>query len=351
MIPIRTPLTELLSIDYPIVQAPMAGGPTTAELVAAVSNAGALGSLGAAVSSPENIRQDVARIRALTDAPFAVNLFILDDIVPDETVIAAVNARLAPLRKELGIPTPPTPTRFAEDNAAQFQALIDLAPPVASFTFGILSEAQVRQLQRVGTRVVGTATTVAEALAWEHVGADAVCMQGIEAGGHRGTFLNPHEALDTGVMALVPLAAHAVKIPLIAAGGIMDGRGIKAALTLGASAAQLGTAFLCCPESGASALWKATLQAAGADSTELSRAFTGRSARALTNRFIREFRDERAIAPYPIQNILTRDIRSAAAAKGIVDFPSYWAGQGVGAIRSMPAAALVETLMREAHEA
>lgn len=342
-----TRLTDLLGIRWPLIQAPMAGGPTTSELVAAVSNAGALGSLGAALSSPSAMREDVARIRSLTSAPFAVNLFILDPIVADDADIDASQAALSGYRQELGLAPPTRPTRFAEDNASQFEALVELAPPVASFTFGILSERDVERLQRAGSKVFGTATSVAEALAWERVGADAVCLQGIEAGGHRGSFLEADGADDLGVFALVASARRSTKIPLIAAGGIMEGRELRAALQLGADAGQLGTAFLCCPESGASALWKATLQEAGPDSTELTRAFTGRYARALTNRFTREFREERAIAPYPIQNVLTREIRQAAAAAGRTEFLSYWAGQGVDGVRPISAQALVELLMRE----
>lgn len=345
---IHTAFTERFGIRYPLVQAPMAGGPTTAQLVAAVSNAGALGGLGAAVLSPDAMRDQVAAVRALTHAPFLVNLFILDDIHADEATIQRAQERLAPLREELAIPTPPVPTRFAENNRAQIDTLIELAPPIASFTFGILSKDDVERFHAVGSQVVGTATTVAEAKAWEAVGADAICVQGIEAGGHRGTFLDPLEAADTGIMTLIPLVARAVSIPVIAAGGLMDGRAIGAALLLGAHAAQLGTAFLCCPESGCSELWKQTLRNAGPDSTELTRAFTGRYARALTNRFIRDFRpDADNIPAYPIQNILTRDIRTAAAAAGRTEFLSYWAGQGVGMIRSLPAGELVETLMTE----
>ncbi|WP_241170930.1 NAD(P)H-dependent flavin oxidoreductase, partial [Serratia marcescens] len=197
-------------------------------------------------------------------------------------------------------------------------------------------------------RVIGTATTVAEARAWEEAGADFVCVSGSEAGGHRPTFLGDIEQSCVGLMALLPQVVAAVKIPVIAAGGIMNGRGIAAARLLGAQAAQLGTAFLCSPESGIAEAWRAALRNAGDDSTRLTRAFSGRPARGIVNDFMCQMRAEEAqILPYPVQNALTGDIRQAAAKAGRGEFMSLWAGQGVGLARPMPAAELVATLAAE----
>ncbi|MEX8520299.1 MAG: NAD(P)H-dependent flavin oxidoreductase [Leptothrix sp. (in: b-proteobacteria)] len=347
-----TSLTALLGIEHPIIQAPMAGGATTPELVAAVSNAGGLGSFAAATLSPAAIREGVARIRALTDRPFNVNLFVLDDSYqPDAATLARAQARLAPYRAELGLATPATPARYCEDPRAQLATLLALAPPVVSFTFGILDAATVQAFQRAGSRVMGTATTAAEALAWQNVGADLVCAQGAEAGGHRGTFLsNDFDAASIGLMALLPAVAAAVQIPVVAAGGLMDGRGIAAVLALGAHGVQLGTAFLACPESGIAAPWKDAVLNAGRDSrlTRLTRSFSGRPARGLVNRFMDELKSvEAELPPYPVQNLLTQDIRAAAARLGRPELMSLWAGQGVAQTRALPAAELMAALLRE----
>ncbi|SDS45193.1 NAD(P)H-dependent flavin oxidoreductase [Pseudomonas oryzae] len=340
--------TALVGVRHPLIQAPMAGGATTPELVAAVSNAGALGSFAAATLAPAAIREGVARVRQLTDRPFNVNLFILDEPAPSDEEVARAQARLDPLRAELGLPPGGRPTRFCEDNRAQLETLLELAPPVVSFTFGILDAATVARFHAVGSLVMGTATTVAEARAWQAVGADLVCAQGCEAGGHRGSFLGDPQQACLGLLALLPQLAAAVNIPVVAAGGLMDGRGIAASLLLGAQAAQLGTAFLCCPESGIPAIWKEAIRAARDDSTRLTRAFSGRFARGITNDFMRRFAaEEEQIPAYPVQNALTADIRQAALRQGRSEYLSLWAGQGAGMARSLPAAELVQTLMAE----
>lgn len=338
-----------LGLDLPIVQAPMAGGATTPALVAAVSNAGGLGSYGAALLSPEAMAEGVAQVRALTDRAFGVNLFVLDMPSPSASELDAAQLRLAPYRAALGLESSAAlPERFCEDNRAQLEALIELAPPVASFTFGVLDETTVTRLRRAGSFVVGTATTVAEALAWEAAGADAVCVQGSEAGGHRGTFLGDFEQSNIGLMALVPQAAAALRVPVLGAGGIMNGRGIAATLLLGAQATQLGTAFLCCPESGIDPVWKAAIRNARDDSTRLTRVFSGRYARGIVNGFMESLRDcEAEIPAYPVQNVLTGDIRRAATSLGRTEFMSLWAGQGAPMVRDLPAAELVGALGRE----
>ncbi|HRI51082.1 MAG TPA: nitronate monooxygenase [Pseudomonadota bacterium] len=340
-------LKELL---IPIIQAPMLGASTPA-MAAAVSRAGGLGSLAPGLSA-DAMAQAAATVRAATDRPFAMNLFVLGPTTPVAAEVAQAVAVLTPYYATLGLPPPTAPARWAEDFAAQFQALLACRPAVASFTFGCLTAEQVSSLHAVGTAVVGTATTVAEARAWAAVGADAICAQGCEAGGHRGSFLAPVAASLIGTMALLPAICDAVPLPVIAAGGIMDGRGIAAALALGADAVQLGTAFLLCPEAATSAAWRQAIASAGDDPTRLTRAFSGRFARGIENRFMRELRPiEDTLPAYPVQNALTQPLRAAAARAGDPELMSLWAGQGVRNARALGAAELVRTLWDEAKAA
>lgn len=265
-----TPFAERFGLRVPLVQAPMVGA-TTAAMVAAASNAGALGSLGAAAYEPDRLATEVAAIRAATDRPFAINLFVLPDTTPDAATVARALAAIDPLNATLGLPPGVAPARFAPDFRAQLDALVSLRVPVASFTFGVLDAADVARLKAAGTYVIGTATHVAEGLAWQAAGADALCAQGAEAGGHRGTFIGAAEDALIGTLALVPQLVDATDLPVLAAGGIMDGRGIAAALALGAQAAQLGTAFLTCAESAIAADWKARLLACTDTSTQVTR--------------------------------------------------------------------------------
>jgi nitronate monooxygenase len=339
-------MAPLFGTDLPIVQGPMAGGITTPALVAAVSEAGGLGSLGAAMLSPSRIESEVAAVRALTRRPFAVNLFVLDepDAHPRDGVDAAIE-RLAAWRGRLGLGVQTPPAAFCESFRAQLDTVTRLAPPVVSFTFGVLSADGVRALHRAGCRVIGTATNLAEARAWEAAGADAICAQGAEAGGHRGTFIGGFEEGAIGTVALVPRLADAVGVPVIAAGGIMDGRGIAAAFALGAQGVQLGTAFLACEESGAHPGWKSRLGRADERGTRLTRVFSGRPARGLVNDFMDTHRaDEAAVPAYPVQNALTAELRAAAGRVGDTDSMSLWAGQGAAMARPLPAAVLVRLL-------
>jgi nitronate monooxygenase len=342
-------IARTLGIDWPIVQAPMAGGVTTPALVAAACEAGALGSLAAAVLSPQRIREEVAAVRALTARPFAVNLFVLDE--PEtfpRTGEAEAIARLAAWRARYGLPPQSPPARVCESSAAQIDAVVEAAPAVASFHFGIPSAARLDALRRAGCRIVGSATNVAEAHAWVDAGVDAIVAQGAEAGGHRGTFLGGFDEGAIGTMALVPRLVDAVGVPVIAAGGIMDGRGIAAALALGAAGVQLGTAFLACEESGAHAEWKAALAEADARGTRLTRVFSGRHARGLVNGFMEALRADEATVPvYPVQNALTGELRAAATKAGDVEGMSLWAGQGAAMARTMPARELVARLVAE----
>ena len=221
---------------------------------------------------------------------------------------------------------------------------------MVSFTFGVLDEVTVTRFKNAGCQVIGTATTVAEAQAWAAAGADFICAQGAEAGGHRATFLGDMEQSCVGLMALVPQMAAAIDRPIIAAGGIMNGRGIAASLMLGAQAAQLGTAFLACPESGIAPAWRTQLQQARDDSTRLTRTFSGRYARGIVNDFMEQMRPfEKDVPPYPVQNALTGEIRQAASKSQRPEFMSLWAGQGAALSRPMPAAQLVKTLADELH--
>jgi nitronate monooxygenase len=343
-----TPLARLAGIEYPIIQAPMAGAASSPELVAAVCNAGALGSFAAGMASPDAIRQGIAEIRKRTSKPFNVNLFVLSRPNPDAKQVARALELLQPVREELGLPGAQVPGQYSEDNQAQFEAVLEAGPAVASFTFDILAKEQVEALKSRGSLVMGTATTVAEAKAWEAVGADMVCSQGSEAGAHRGTFLGDFQSALIGTMALVPQMVDAVRVPVVAAGGIMDGRGIAASLMLGAAGVQLGTAFLTCPESEAAPVYKAALRQARDDQTRVTRVFSGRAARGLINDFMTRLSPvEGEIPPYPIQNALTRPIRQAAAKANRPEFMSLWAGQAASMSRNLPAAELVAVLVRE----
>ena len=341
-------LLRRLGIELPIIQGPMTGSDTP-QLAAAVSQAGGLGMLGCGMRPPEAMAQAAAAVRAATAKPFGMNLFVLPTpAAPDAATLQAALARLAPLYAELGI-APETPARWCEDFAAQFEALIAARPAAASFTFGLLGAAQVRRVkQEAGSAVIGTATTLAEALAWQAAGADAVCVSGMEAGGHRGTFLGDFDASMVGAMALTPQCVDALSIPVIAAGGIMDGRGIAAAQALGAQAAQLGTAFLACPESAITPAQRAAMAAAQATDTRVTRIYSGRPARGIVNTMMQKLAaDEAAIPAYPIQNALTGALRRAAAQQGRADYLALWAGQGVSAARALPAGELVALLARE----
>lgn len=342
-----------LPIALPIIQGPMAGSDTPA-LAAAVSGAGGLGMLGCGMRSPAAMAEAAAEVRRHTDRPFGMNLFVQPTPHPDPATISTALQRLEPLYAEFGL-APNVPAQWCEDFEAQFEALLIARPAVASFTFGMLVEAQVEQLHAAGIHVMGTATTLDEARAWAAVGADAVCVSGMEAGGHRGTFLGEFTASMVGTMALVPQCADALEIPVIAAGGIMDGRGIAAALTLGAQAVQMGTAFLACPESAIGPAYREALQNAHATDTRITRAYSGRPARGIINTMMQRLEadaeDAANIPAYPIQNALTGALRRACAQAGRADYLSLWAGQGVGAVRPMPAAALVEVLVQECRAA
>ncbi len=255
---------------------------------------------------------------------------------------------LAEAHKKLGIPPPIAPTPAPDPFPSQLEAVLDTRPPIFSFTFGIPDRDAMSRLKSRGIVIVGTATTVEEARQLERAGVDAIVAQGSEAGAHRGTFLDSFESSMVPTLDLVRETVAAVRIPVIATGGLMDGRDIMAALNAGASAAQLGTAFLPCPESGASDVYKRALLAAKQDTTVVTRAFSGRPARGLRNAFIDQVDGrQNLVLPYPLQNALTRPMRTAAAQRGAADYLSLWAGQGVARVRALPAADLVACLLSE----
>jgi nitronate monooxygenase len=345
----RNDLTRRLGIDWPIVQAPMAGGISTPALAAAVSNTGALGSFAAGYLAPGAVRDAVREIRRLTSRPFAVGFFAPEEApAPSAGEVARAAASLRPFRDELGL-GPPGPPAGLPALREQLEAALEAGFPVLSFTFGLLPRDALARARAAGVEVVlGTATTPEEAALLEASGADAVVAQGAEAGGHRGTFAGPAERALLGTVALVPRVAARVRLPVVAAGGISDGRGVAAALVLGASAAQLGTAFLACPESGAGPAYRAAVASASdGDRTALTRSFTGRAARGLRNRFV-ERMEGAPVLPYPLQNSLTQDLRQAAARAGKADLLSLWAGQGAPPRAGVGAGELVAALAREA---
>ena len=350
--PPESSLMGRLGIEHPIIQAPMAGGATTVDLVVAVSDAGALGSLGCAYSSPDVIRETARAVRARTGRPFALNLFAPQPAMETAADAGRMIRILEGVHAELGIEPPSVPASGGIDFAAQLDAVLETDAPVFSFTFGLLPDGAIEALHARGALVIGTATTVDEAVALEAAGVDAIVAQGSEAGAHRGTFSASFEAAMIGTMALVPQIVDAVSVPVVASGGIMDGRGVAAALALGAEAAQLGTAFLTSDEAGIPAAYKQAILDAREDQTRITRAFSGRAARGIVNRLMADIdREPDAILPFPMQNALTRPARNAAAHQDRADFLSLWAGQGVRMARRLPAGQLVERIVEELTEA
>jgi nitronate monooxygenase len=345
----QTRLTKRLRLRHPIIQAPMAGGATTVDLVEAVCTAGGLGFFGAAYWTPLQILEHAIELRRRTDRPFGMNLFAPQPQPAKADPRPMVEAMTA-YHAELGLEPPAAPEWTGDPFNDQFEAVLEAGPDVFSFTFGTIPEEAMSALKEQNIFVMGTATTVAEALELERLGVDAVVAQGSEAGGHRGTFSAEFERAMVGTAALVPQVVDAVTIPVVASGGIMDGRGLAAALALGSQAAQLGTAFLTCTEAGVSRAHKQAILSADEDSTRITRAFSGRPARGIANRFVREIElaDEGArLLPFPLQNTLTRALRKAAGAQGRTEFISLWAGQGLRLARAGTAAELIERLAAE----
>ncbi|GAA0757696.1 nitronate monooxygenase [Actinomadura yumaensis] len=343
-------LIEQLGLTAPIVQAPMAGVSTPA-MAAAVSNAGALGSIAVGATDAAGAGRMIAETRALTDRPFNVNLFVHAAPRRDEGAEAAWLQALTPSFAAFGAAPPATlnaPYRSFADDDAMLARLIADAPAVVSFHFGLPDGERIRALKQAGCLLLATATNLDEALACRAAGVDAVVAQGWEAGGHRGMFDPDADDGRLGMAALTRLLVLRSGLPVVAAGGLMDGRGVRAALNLGAVAAQLGTAFIACPESAADAAYRQALTSEAAYHTTLTRAVSGRPARCLRNRFTELGAQTTAAVPdYPVAYDAGKALNAAAKAVGEYGFGAQWAGQGAPLARSLPAADLIAALIEE----
>ena len=343
-------LLGLLGIEHPIIQAPMAGA-SNATLAAAVCEAGGLGGFGGTDFSPEDLRAVIREIRHKTAKPFIINLYTerAEPYAESPRSEVVLKDALTPAHLELAAGEVPEPIDLYNRFNEQIAVVLEERVPVFSAHFGLPEPSVVRALRANGTRVISTATTVGEALQLESWGADAIIAQGVEAGGHRGTFSALPGEADIGTMALVPQIADAVSVPVIAAGGIMDGRGIAAALMLGASGVLMGTAFVGCPETAANPAYVRRLLMAHAGEAVLTDAFSGRPLRVLRNRLVdllESQRDNRL--DFPEQLSLTRNLRKAALAQNDDEYLALWAGQGAPLARALTASDLVESLVREA---
>jgi len=347
-------VVELFEIEHPIVQAPMAGLGTV-ELAAAVSNAGGLGSIGCAIMAPELIAKSVAELRRSTPKPINLNFFCHDPAKADAARERAWHEKLSFYYRELGIEAATLTPRFdlAPFGDAACAVIEEVRPEVVSFHFGLPDPGLVDRVKAAGCKVISSATTVDEACWLEKHGADAIIAQGYEAGGHRGTFLDSDRkravASQAGTFALVPQVADAVSVPVIAAGGIGDGRGIAAAFALGAAGVQAGTAFLLCAESATPPLYREALRNARVNQTVVTNVFSGRSARVLVNRLAAEIGPWSDAAPdFPLPMGELPPLRAAAEQNGSTDFTPLWSGQAAALAREMPAKMLIDILVREA---
>lgn len=337
---------SFLGSELALIQAPMAGWQGAA-LAIAVSRAGGLGSLPCAMLTVEAMRKELAAIRAATDRPYNVNFFTHTPPAADARREAAWRAALAPFYKEYGvdpsaIPAGPGRAPFTAEAA---DALEEFKPAVVSFHFGLPPAALVERVRAWGSKILSSATSVEEALWLEAHGVDAVIAQGAEAGGHRGTFLNDDYSTQPGTFALLPQVARAVKVPVIAAGGIADAKGVAAAMRLGAAAVQVGTAYLLCPEATTSAVHRAALKSEAARDTALTNIFTGRPARGIVNRVMRELGPINAAAPaFPLATSAIAPLRAKAEAQGRGDFSPLWSGQNATGCREVPAAEITRAL-------
>jgi nitronate monooxygenase len=346
-VPRKTAATELLGIELPLLQAPMASA-ATPELAAAVSEVGGLGALGSGMLPVDELRRQSAAVRELTDRPFQLNFFCHPHPELGPELAARARERFASVYAELGLGEPPEPwaPEIAFDDA-RLEAVLELRPTVVSFHFGLPAPEALAAIREAGMVVIASATTVAEARRLEEGGVDAVIAQGAEAGGHRGSFLVEGDDGPVATLALVPQVVDAVSVPVIAAGGIADPRQLAAVLALGAGAAQVGTAFLACPESAISPVYRDALRTAQADATTVTRSFSGRPARVLSNRATRELE---AVLPYPAQMSLALPLREVAPAGDPGAFQPLFAGQSAALARAVPAGELARELAQGADE-
>jgi nitronate monooxygenase len=339
--------TPVMFSELPIVQAPMAGVQGSA-LAIAVCQAGGLGSLPCALLTHDALRDELTRIRAQTPGAFNVNFFCHTPAEPDAERERTWRALLAPYYAELGVepPSGPGPVRMPFDTGAA-AILEQFRPTIVSFHFGLPANSLLQRVRASGAKILASATTVDEARWLESRGVDAIIAQGVEAGGHRGTFLSDDLTTQMGTLALVPQVVRAVSVPVIAAGGIADARGVRAALALGAAAAQVGTAYLLCPEATTSTVHRAALNSDQARHTALTNLFSGRPARAIVNRVMRELGPLRSDVPrFPHASAAILPLRAAAEAVGRSDFSPLWSGQNSSGCRAMPAGQLTRDLAR-----
>lgn len=348
----QTSITSLLGIRYPILQGPMGGGLSSAGLVAAVSNAGGLGGYGAYTLTPEQILEADREIRTKTDQPYNINLWVSDvdphlkDYTPEQ--FEAARLRFKPYFDELRIPLPEPAIDIPSKFEKQVEAIFRIKPAVFSFVFGIPAKEILQECRRLGIITAGGATTLDEALALEEAGVDAIVATGFEAGGHRPSFLRPAMASLTGTFTLIQQVSHKLRTPIIAAGGIADGKGVAAALTLGADAVQIGTAFLACDESGATPLHRQTLFSEASRHSVLTKAFTGRIGRGIANRITQDLAaGSEEIAPFPLQSLFLAPLRAAAIQQGRTDLVLFWGGQIAPVLKHTKAAGLMQSLIDE----
>ncbi|MEH7049408.1 NAD(P)H-dependent flavin oxidoreductase [Bacillus pseudomycoides] len=342
-------VNDVLQIKYPIIQAGMAGAITTPELVAAVCNSGGLGTLGAGYMSPEQIRQSIYKIRELTDRPFAVNLLLTKEIQIEEEKVQVARNLLEPIRKELGIDEYNQSLQLPKSYKEQLHVLKEEKVPVISFAFHTLEQEEIVSLKKEGIKIIGTATNVAEAKVLAELEVDVIVGQGSEAGGHRGTFIGKEQDSMIGTFALIPQMVAAVSnIPIVAAGGIMNGQGLVAAMALGAEGIQMGTAFLTSEESITHNVHKKAVLHSTDTSTIVTRSFSGKYARGVRNTFIEQHEEKEEMLPmYPVQNVLTAKIRQEAAKQNKGEYMSLWAGQASSLARKESAQQIVERVLGE----
>lgn len=349
----KTKFTKLLGIDHPIVQGPFGGGLSSVQLTSTVSNAGGLGSFGGQPFSAKEIIETCNEIRKLTNKPFNINLWVNDRDANlatfDDDDYNKLTQLFKPYFNEIGLAIPEKPTDLGAKFEEQIEAIYEVKPAIFSFVYGIPSPDILENCRRFGIKTVGTATTVDEAIALENAGVNAIVATGMEAGGHRVSFLRSAEDSLTGTFSLIPQVADNVKIPIIAAGGIADTRGMKAALALGADAVQMGTAFLATAQSNASQDHKDKLFTPEAKYTTLTKVFTGRLSRGIRNRLTEELQNhENLFAPYPLQSKFMGLLKAyPATVNSNPDFRSYWAGQSVSLLKYRDAKLLMETLVNE----
>ena len=348
----NTKVTQLLGIDYPILQGPFGGNLSTVALTAAVSNAGGLGGYGAYTMSPQEIYEADKQLKEATDKPYNINLWVSDHDIPESGLTDDQYNRakelFRPYFEKAGIPLPEKPAPFQSRFENQLEVILDIRPKAFSFMFGALSEDVLEQCRKLGIATVGAATTLDEAIFLENSGVDMIIASGFEAGGHRPSFLASAESSITGTFVLLQLIREKVKIPVIAAGGIANGKGIAAALTLGADAAQIGTAFLAVDESNAMPIHREMLFSDAAKYTTLSRAYTGRLGRGITSTVAKELTGkEDAVLPFPMQTTFMSPLRKAALEQQKWDMILFWGGQIAPILKHTKASELMDSLIEE----